>query len=269
MNIGNYFRGRSLRGVGTANDPIDPFLGVDHAWMSAPTFPAHPHAGFSAVSYVFPDSETGINNTDSLGGHNIIQPGGLHWTAAGSGVVHEEFPAVVGKTVHSLQIFINLPLELQSKAPFTLTLAPEDVPVIQKRGVRIRLPLGAYETVCSPLTPPNDIALLDVFLESKAAFNFFIPSGQVAFVLVVSGTVKVNSQRFSSESSLVPVFIAQGGLQSISLVAGDDKAHVVVFLGAPLYQPVYWHGPMAMASIEALDYAVSAYKRGEFGVLIR
>ncbi len=73
---GNHFRARSLRSADPAL--IDPFLGVDHAWISAPTFPAHPHAGFSAVSYVFADSETGIANRDSLGNRNVILPGGLH-----------------------------------------------------------------------------------------------------------------------------------------------------------------------------------------------
>jgi len=82
-NQGSHFRAFSLRDVDPAL--VDPFLGVDHAWISAPTFPPHPHAGFSAVSYLFLDSETGISNRDSLGNQNLIQPGGLHWTAAGRG----------------------------------------------------------------------------------------------------------------------------------------------------------------------------------------
>jgi hypothetical protein len=97
MNFGSHFRAYALRG-GEAAEPIDPFLGVDHAWISAPTFPPHPHAGFSAVSYLFLDSETGVDNRDSLGNHNLISPGGLHWTAASRGVMHEEFPAKTGKT---------------------------------------------------------------------------------------------------------------------------------------------------------------------------
>lgn len=75
-NHGSQFRVYGLRGVA---DLIDPFIGVDHAWMSGPTFPPHRHAGFSAVSYVFLDSETGIDNRDSLGTRNLIRPGGLHW----------------------------------------------------------------------------------------------------------------------------------------------------------------------------------------------
>lgn len=70
-NHGGHFRAYGLRGVA---ELIDPFLGVDHYWMSAPTFPAHPHAGISAVSYLFLDSETGMVNRDSIGTHNLIQP---------------------------------------------------------------------------------------------------------------------------------------------------------------------------------------------------
>lgn len=114
-NRGSHFRAYGLHG----SDPAltDPFLGIDHAWMSAPTFPPHPHAGFSAVTYLFLDSETGIANRDSLGNSTPIEPGGLHWTAAGRGVVHEENPAVLGSTAHLLQIFANLPRERQDAVP--------------------------------------------------------------------------------------------------------------------------------------------------------
>jgi redox-sensitive bicupin YhaK (pirin superfamily) len=54
-NRGSNFRAYGLHGDEAA-ELIDPFLGVDHAWISAPTFPPHPHAGFSAVSYLFLDS---------------------------------------------------------------------------------------------------------------------------------------------------------------------------------------------------------------------
>lgn len=52
MNQGSHFRATTLRG-GAAAEPIDPFLGVDHAWVSAPTFASHPHAGFSACPTCF------------------------------------------------------------------------------------------------------------------------------------------------------------------------------------------------------------------------
>jgi redox-sensitive bicupin YhaK (pirin superfamily) len=65
MNIGSSFRAFTLR-LGEMAALIDPFLGMCHAWISAPTFQPHPHAEFSALSCLLLDSQTGgINRRDS------------------------------------------------------------------------------------------------------------------------------------------------------------------------------------------------------------
>lgn len=59
---------------------INPVMGFDHFRMSGPTFAPHPHAGFSAVSYVFEDSSGALRNRDSLGNDLSIEPGAMVWT---------------------------------------------------------------------------------------------------------------------------------------------------------------------------------------------
>jgi len=266
MNIGAGFRASSLRG-GAASAPIDPFLGVDHAWMSQATFATHPHAGFSAVSYLFLDSETGVNNRDSLGTRNLIQPGGLHWTAAGRGVVHDEVPAVTGKTVHMLQIFVNLAVERQGAEPFALSLEPQDVPVLHLPGAKIRVPLGSFGEAHSPLRPPTEVGLLDVSLDEGAVLSVPVPEGHSVFVMPIFGTVVIDGQTFPANEARLPVFPAQASSHEISLRAMGGNAKAVVFSGPPLHQPVHWHGPMALASAEALADRITAYQRGEFGTI--
>ena len=51
-------------------------------------FPPHPHAGFSAVTHVFEDSQSGLRSRSSLGDDAVVGPGGIVWTQAGSGVIH-------------------------------------------------------------------------------------------------------------------------------------------------------------------------------------
>lgn len=267
MNHGSQFRAYTLRG-GEHAEPIDPFLGVDHAWMGGATFPPHPHAGFSAVSYLFLDSETGINNRDSLGNQNLISPGGLHWTAAGRGVVHEETPAESGKAVHMLQIFVNLAIEKQSAQPFALSLSPQDVPVLQLPGVKVRVPLGTFGEVRSPLTPPTEVTLLDIALEAGAELRVPIAAGHGVFVVPILGTVSVNGESFASDESRVPVFMAQETLHEVTLQAGRGNAKAALFSGVPLQQEVHWQGSMALASAQALSNSITAYQRGEFGALV-
>lgn len=266
MNIGNGFRAFALRGGGK-DDPIDPFLGVDHARMSEPTFATHPHAGFSAVSYLFLDSETGINNRDSLGTRNLIQPGGLHWTAAGRGVVHDEVPAETGKTVHMLQIFVNLPVDRQQDAPFALSLEPQDVPLVQLPGASIRVPLGSFGNARSPLRPPTEVNLIDISLEDGSELVLPVAAGHGAFILPVTGTVAIDGQRFDANEPRLPLFSVQATTRDITLKATQGPAQVVLFSGMPLRQPVHWQGPMAMASVEALNERIAAYQRGEFGTV--
>lgn len=261
VDRGSQFRAYGLHGA----DMIDPFLGIDHVWIGGPTFPPHPHAGFSAVSYVFPDSETGIDNRDSLGHRNLIRPGGLHWTAGGRGVVHEEVPAEIGKTTHMLQIFVNLPRERQGDAPFMLSLASEDVPVVQVAGARVRTLLGRYGEARSPLAPPTDVSLLDIALEHGAELTVPVAAGEGALVIPIFGSLSVDGQQIGDDAPAAPIFEAQATASAITLRASQGPANAMLFAGAPLRQPVHWRGPMAMASAEALATAVAAYQRGEFG----
>jgi redox-sensitive bicupin YhaK (pirin superfamily) len=229
-NHGSHFRAYGLRGMAKL---IDPFIGVDHAWMSAPTFPPHPHAGFSAVSYLFLDSETGISNHDSIGNHNLIRPGGLHWITAGRGVVHEEVPAEAGKTVHSLQIFVNLARDQQSIDPFALSLGPLDVPVVQTPGVKVRVPLGRYEEARSPLSPPTDVTMLDISLEEGTALSVSVASGHRAFVMPIFGPVEVNGRRFDRDNLGLPVFESRAAAHAIALRAPQGSAKAMFFSGRP------------------------------------
>jgi len=231
-NHGSQFRAYALRG---AAERIDPFIGVDHAWMSGPTFPPHQHAGFCAVSYVFLDSETGIDNRDSQGTRNLIRPGGLHWATAGSGIVHEENPAEVGKTVHSLQIFVGLAPALQNMLPSVLSLEPEDIPVVQLPGVRVRVPLGVFGGAHSPLKPPTEVTMLDISLEAGAELILVVPAGECAFAMPIFGDVAVDNEEFDLEGLKLPVYRAQELPRTLMLRATCGPAKVVFFGGAPLF----------------------------------
>lgn len=230
MNHGLHFRAQALRGEGAA---LTPFLGVDHAYMSAPTFPPHRHAGMAAVSYVFEDAETGLENRDSLGNANLIAPGGLHWFSAGSGAVHAEDPAASGRSVHSLQIFVALPKPLRDAAPSTLSLDPQDMPRLQRPGADIRVVLGEHDGAQSPITPPTAVTLLDIGLEPGASLTLAILAGHNAFLLPVLGAVNVDGQAIDAAQPLVPLYPPRAAAQTLSVTAGDAPARVVYFAGDP------------------------------------
>ena len=149
----------------------DPFLSLDHFKMRSPTFAPHAHAGFSAVTYVLPESKTGMQNRDSLGDFSRIEPGALHWTAAGKGIVHEEIPQILGQVAEGMQIFVRQPLNGETAAPRIHHIDSTDVPVVRlSRQGHIRVLAGLFESQQAAFATPSNLTLLDVILPKASMF---------------------------------------------------------------------------------------------------
>ena len=53
---------------------IQPFLQLDHYFMTQAVFGEHPHQGIAAVTYMFEDSEGTFFNKDSQGDESNTRP---------------------------------------------------------------------------------------------------------------------------------------------------------------------------------------------------
>jgi redox-sensitive bicupin YhaK (pirin superfamily) len=148
--------------------------------------------------------------------------------------VHEGVPAETGKTVHSLQIFVNLPTELQEMAPSAQSLEPHEIPVVQLPGIKVRVPLGRYGEVCLSLVPPTDVTLLDISFQGGRELRVPRPIGHTAFVLPIYGTVMVNGKLFNPDNLELPIMPAQTLPDIIKLYAVGDNVKVVLYSGTPL-----------------------------------
>lgn len=261
------FSSSGLRAGGAIQ--LDPFLNLDDFVMSEPTFPPHPHAGFSAVTYMFEDSAGSFVNRDSLGDPRFIAPGALHWTQAARGMMHEERPSEPGTRCHGLQMFVNLRSDHKNAAPRAFHVAAAEIPEVRPTpGARVRVLVGACDGVASPLdellTP---ITFLDVHLETGAVLELDAPAASTAFALVVRGTGLAGRQ--GQETSLA--VHAAAGFSSdgdvVRLVGGEGGLQVLFGAGAPLREPVVFGGPFVMTSTEEVRAAEQRFRRGEMGKL--
>jgi len=246
---------------------LDPFLAFDHFRMGEPFFPPHPHAGFSAVTYMFPQSANGFLNRDSRGERIEIHPGDLHWTCAGSGLMHEEVPIVDGVVCHGLQIFVNLPAAKKWTKPEVFHLRAADIPRVTAEGVDVRLVVGSHQGRTSPLAPPTEVSLLDVVLAPGGEFDHVAPGGESRFVYVIEGSVDVGSR--TGPTRLVAgdaAGFSQDG-DSVLVRAVGGPAHVVVAGGRPLREPTVFYGPFCMTTREDVLRAVHDYETGKMGRL--
>jgi redox-sensitive bicupin YhaK (pirin superfamily) len=260
------FRAYGLRSGGPI--ALDPFLHLDDFEMSEPTFPPHPHAGFSAVTYMFEDSEGAFVNRDSLGDRSIIGPGAFHWTQAARGMMHEEIPERRGARCHGLQMFVNLREADKLAAPRAFHVAASDVPEVSpSEGVRVRVLAGSFAGVSSPLTELlTAVTFLDVHLGPNATVEVDAPAADTAFVFVVGGRGHVDGEAtVALPAHSAAGFVGDG--DRLRLVAGDDGLHVLVGVGTPIGEPVVFGGPFAMTNADALREANARFRRGEMGHL--
>jgi hypothetical protein len=260
---GSTFRARRIDAavLGAATDP---WLAVDRFHIAAPTFPPHPHAGFSALTYVLPESPGTMRNRDSLGAHLMIPPGALHWTAAGSGILHEEIPAAADAPVEGLQIFLNHPAAHQQEPPRIAHLEPREVPEADLGGgSSARVLIGSFGGVSAALESLSPVTLLDITLAPGARFDWTGEGQPANFALVEAGTAKIDGAGLAAAgSALVP-----RGNGTLALTAGPEGARVVLFTGEPLGQPIHWLGSLCLASREAAEAALVRYQSGAMGTL--
>lgn len=241
---------------------FDPFVMVDHFVMPDAVFAPHPHAGFSAVTYLFEDSAGGVRNRDSFGTANDIPPGALHWTQAGRGVVHEELPLQPGRAAHGLQIFVNSARVNKNVPPAAFHVAAQDVPVVlESGGAVVRVVLGTHGGVESRIGAHTPVTLLDITLPPQAALALPVPRSQHAVAIVVRGGLR----GVDADGSHALRFDAAG--DAIELAAGADGVQLVLLAGAPLNEPIVAHGPFIGNSPADVAEMIRRYQAGEMGVL--
>jgi redox-sensitive bicupin YhaK (pirin superfamily) len=220
-------------------------------------FAPHPHAGFSAVTYLFDDSATGLVSRDSLGGEHAIPPGGLHWTLAGRGVMHDEFPAEAGREAHGLQIFVNLPADQKLRAPGVMRLAPEQMPRRAGEGWQSVQVFGGD----AGLDLPWSTSLLLADIQAGAAFDLVLPEGEQGFALVIHGSGRSDELPLSAGRALsLPV-------AGSARIVADEALRLAWFCGRPLREPVVRHGPFVMSDEGQVVAALQRFQSGGMGRL--
>ncbi len=261
LTIGDGFQAKSyqhadFRGL------MDPLIMVDHFTMTQPTFGTHAHAGLSAVTVMFEDSEGAFHNRDSIGNDLDLAPGDLYWFKAARGALHNEAPRPGART-HALQVFVNLSAEHRHDAPAAFLVAAKDIPRLAGDSATARLVLGECGGFQGAVAPDNPLTLLDIDIIPGGRFTHTGDKDQHAWILAIKGTTRVTWNAGSSD--LQPGnAIAIAGATNISFSA-QDGAHIVLFRGRPLREAFVQRGPYAMGSTEELDAVEAAYRSGRLG----
>jgi redox-sensitive bicupin YhaK (pirin superfamily) len=269
LEVQSMKRGKGFKAFGVRGDYrlMDPYLMADHYWMSEPTFGPHPHAGFSAVTYMFDDAQTGFSNRDSLGDTAEIRPGDSHWTVAGAGVMHDEVPVENGKVAHGLQIFVNLASKDKHMPPAAIHILRDEMPrATQVGGARVKVAFGVYDDgdkkFAAAKSLPSEVTLLDVSANVGESFHYAVPAGMNVFALVIRGEIRIGAEAVAEAQA-----VALGRAGGVVEISAATDSHFAVFIGKPFDEPVVRHGPFAMTNQADIKRAITDYEAGRIGSL--
>jgi redox-sensitive bicupin YhaK (pirin superfamily) len=246
---------------------MDPIIGFDHFELKHDIFGPHPHAGMSAISYVFEDSSP-YHSIDSLGNNVLITPGSLLWTYAGKGVVHSEFPVPDGATVEGLQLFVNIPAVKKQNDPKSVFIDQSQIPEIKEEGVRVRVVCGKSRDVANKIETPDELTMLHVFLEAGKEFSHILPAQWSGTIIVIEGYFDFITNQSTTELEEGMVIAgAHSESDEILKFIAITNCQFILISGKPLNEALFSKGAMVMNSEEALSNALENYKNGKMGFI--
>ena len=149
---------------GSALPNLDPFLMMDHAKILKPNgFPAHPHRGFEAVSYIISGSTL---HEDFKGNYGEVNGGGIQWMTAGRGIVHCEMPN--SDEVEGFQLWVNLKAADKMCEPAYQEKSNSQLPKASKEGVQVTIIAGESLGIVSEIITRTPAYYLDITMERSS-----------------------------------------------------------------------------------------------------
>ncbi|MFO7759969.1 MAG: pirin family protein [Roseovarius sp.] len=269
------------------HDPseLDPFLLLDDFRNDDPAryakgFPWHPHRGIETITYVL---EGEVAHGDSLGNTGRLGAGDVQWMTAGSGILHQEMPrGNAAGQMHGFQLWANLPSSLKMTAPRYQDVTAADIPeVIDDDGTRVRIIVGAFWGRRGPVDGiAADPQYLDISVPPGVKKTFRVDTYRRSFAYVFAGRgafadasqptgVRLEKEIAGREVHLRDLsgdrtLIRFGTGDRVTVQAGDEGVRFLLVSGAPLQEPVAWHGPIVMNTQEELRQAVRELRNGSF-----
>jgi len=195
-----------------AGELLKPFVFLDYLNADIPPgfgFGFHPHSGIATLTYQL---DCDVEYEDTAGQKGTVRRGGLEWMQAGGGVWHRGTLTGSSK-VTGFQLWVALPAEVEDGPPIGRYVPPEAVTEVGS----VRVLLGEYAGVRSPIEPPSPMLYLDVTLRPGERWELKSPDTfDVAWLLPFRGDVDLGGQTISDELAILDFTDSKVSLSSES-----------------------------------------------------
>src|ERR1044072_3659567 len=125
----------------------------------------HPHINLATVTYLFVGA---IEHRDSIGSHQVIEPGAINLMTAGSGIVHSErSPSALradGPSLYGMQTWLGLPDGKEELDPAFEHVDGSALPLVEDQGVSARVLIGTLWGKTAGVTEHSQTIYADILL---------------------------------------------------------------------------------------------------------
>ena len=154
----------------------------------------HPHINLATVTYLF---DGAIEHRDSIGSHQVIEPGAINLMTAGRGIVHSErSPQALrpdGPSLYGMQTWLALPDGLEEIDPAFDHVSADGLPRIEDGPARARVLMGTLwgATAATPCHSPTIYA--DIELDAGGTIPIEAGADERA-VMLVGGAAELDGR---------------------------------------------------------------------------
>ena len=243
-------------------EEFDPFLVMAEDKFQTGAFDSHPHRGMETVTYII---DGALEHSDNKGGSGILKPGDAQWMTAGSGIMHLEEPPE-NVTVHSLQLWVNLPKANKMAKPRYQDILSDKVPLRKEEGVTYRVFSGNSGNVVSPTKNYALVTYVEIIIEAGRTASQDLPSDYNGFMYILEGSGVFGTNEVKAEKGDVLLLdnVTENIDTSEIVIKADEKLRIIFVAGKPLNEPVVARGPFVTNTEEEMNQAYSDYRNGKF-----
>jgi hypothetical protein len=217
----------------------------------------HPHINLATVTYLF---EGAIEHRDSIGSHQVIEPGAINLMTAGSGIVHSErSPMSVraeGPSLYGMQTWLALPDGKEELDPAFDHVPAGGLPLVEANGASARVLMGTLWGVTAETPQHSPTIYADILLDGGS-----IPVDADAderAVMLVGGDAALDGAPL--EPFALYVLRPGHGAQ----LSSSGKARLMLMGGAAFATPrhVFWN--FVSSSRDRINQAKADWKAQRF-----
>ena len=159
--------------------------------------------------------------------------------------------------LRGFQLWVNLPASEKMSSPGYQDIAPEDVPLLEKGELQVKVLAGEFEGVAGPV---KNVAVEPLFLDVRSV-------GAATLAMPLPAMLNAFVYCFEGQAELAGKILQKGELavldtgNTLKIALKSDSACIIV-AARPIEEPIVQYGPFVMNSEAEIRQALMDYQQG-------